>query len=73
MTFEELNDYFTNATLPAELRLDRASTQLNVPDRVKQLLSNMSLYPENWRHKHQLLRIKNALENPYNGPGIPRF
>lgn len=72
MSFDELNNYFTATELPAELRLDRATTQLNVAEYVKQLLNNMELYPENWRHKHQLLRIKNSLENPYDGPGIPR-
>lgn len=72
MSFDELNDYFSTATLPEELRLDRASTQLHVADFVKQLLTNMQLHPDNWRHKHQLLRIKNALEHPYDGPGIPK-
>jgi hypothetical protein len=73
MTFEELNTYFNTISLPEELRLDRASMQSNVPERVKQLQNNMQKDPENWRHKHQLLRIKNAIENPYDGPGIPRY
>jgi hypothetical protein len=73
MTFDELNTYFNTISLPEELRLDRASTQSNVPERVKQLQNNMQKHPDNWRHKHQLLRIKNAIENPYNGPGIPRY
>jgi hypothetical protein len=73
MTIEELSAYFEGMTLPDELRLDRACTQLHVADRVNRLLENMKTQPENWRHEHQLMRIKNALENPYNGPGIPRF
>jgi hypothetical protein len=72
MNFDELTQYFANIELPQELRLDRATTQFNVADQVKILLTNMQLYPENWRHQHRLLKIKNALENPYNGPGIPR-
>lgn len=73
MSYEELSEYFSNVTLPQELRLDRATTQLHVADFVKQLLKNMKNYPDNWRHQYQLMRIKHALENPYNGPEIPRF
>jgi len=73
MTTEELSAYFENIVFPEQLRLDRACTQLNTADNVKRLLENMKRQPENWRHEHQLMRIKNALENPYNGPEIPRF
>jgi hypothetical protein len=73
MTIEEWSAYFENITLPEPLRLDRACTQFNVADRVERLLENMSIQPENWRHEHQLKRIKNAFENPFNGQEIPRF
>jgi hypothetical protein len=73
MTVEELSAYFENIALPEQLRLDRACTQFNVADRVNHLLENMKVQPENWRHKHQLIRIKNALENLYAGPEIPRL
>jgi hypothetical protein len=73
MSYEELYNYFGSITLPEPLRLDRACTQIDVKEHVEQLLINMKEFPENWRHHHRLLKIKNALENPYNGPEIPRF
>jgi hypothetical protein len=73
MTIEEFSAYFENITLPEPLRLDRACTQHNVADRVERLLENMRTQPGNWRHEHQLKRIKNAFENPFNGQEIPRF
>lgn len=73
MTAEGFSAYFENIDLPQQLRLDRACTQFNVAERVKRLLENMVRQPENWRHGHELMRIKNALENPYSGPEVPRF
>lgn len=73
MTVDELSAYFQQYTLPKVLRLDRATHQQNVEEQVAQLLDNMRRQPENWRHEHQLLRIKNALEHPFDGQEIPRF
>lgn len=73
MTDEELTIYFAHAKLPETLRLDRASTQLNVREAVDRNIETMLADPKDHRCRHRLRRIVNALENPYTGPDIPRF
>jgi hypothetical protein len=73
MTPQELITYFETATLPETLRLDRASTQLDVTDAVQRNIETMLLNSDNGRARHRLLQIKNALETPYSGPAIPKL
>ena len=73
MTPQELITYFETATLPDTIRLDRASTQLDVPEAVKRNIETMLLNSDGGRAMHRLTQIKNALESPYDGPGIPKL
>ena len=73
MTDEELIAYFEHALLPESIRLDRATTQFNVKDAVKRNLEMMMADPKDMRSRHRLRRIADSMENPYNGPEIPRF
>ena len=67
----ELIVYFDTAALPDTLRLDRACTQHEVKDSVARNIEMMILDTDGGRAKHRLTRIMNALETPYDGPGIP--
>jgi hypothetical protein len=69
----ELIAYFEHAKLPEKIRLDRASTQHNVAEAVKMNIELMLANPKDERCRHRLNRIANAMENPYDGPEIPRF
>jgi predicted component of type VI protein secretion system len=73
MSPQQLTDYFETATLPETLRLDRASTQHNVKEAVKRNIETMVLNNDGGRAKHRLTQIMNALETPYDGPGIPKL
>ncbi|MDB5157306.1 MAG: hypothetical protein JWR50_2013 [Mucilaginibacter sp.] len=73
MTDQELLNYFENKNLPATLRLDRASTQYEVKDAVARNIESLLSGPKDGRAKNRLMRIKDALENPYDGPEIPRL
>jgi 3-dehydroquinate synthetase len=73
MTDEEIITYFEAAILPETLRLDRATTQLNVKESVKSNIKLMLADPKDTHSRHRLNRIADAMENPYNGPEIPRF
>ena len=73
MTAQELIAYFENKTLPENLRLDRASTEHNVEEAVKRNIETMALNSDGGRAKHRLEQIMNALETPYDGPGIPQL
>ena len=73
MNPQELITYFENKALPETLRLDRASTQLEVKDAVRRNIETMLLNTDNGRAMYRLLQIKNALETPYNGPEIPKL
>ncbi|OKS86413.1 DUF6965 family protein [Mucilaginibacter polytrichastri] len=73
MTDEELIAYFEYAKLPETLRLDRASTQLNVRKSVDRSLEVMLADPKDVHSRYHLKRIAAAIENPYSGPEIPRF
>jgi hypothetical protein len=72
MTDEELVAYFEHALLPETLRLDRASTQHNVKQAVRNNLDAMA-DPKDHRCRHRLIMIATAMEKPYDGPEIPRF
>ncbi|MEB0260966.1 MULTISPECIES: hypothetical protein [unclassified Mucilaginibacter] len=72
MTDEELIAYFEHAKLPETIRLDRATTQHNLPQAVQNNIELMS-DPANHRCRHRLRRIAAAFEKPYDGPEIPRF
>ena len=65
--------YFDNVILPEKLRIDRATTQFDVKDAVERNIEAIRIIPNDGRARHRLTRIMNALENPYDGPGIPRF
>jgi len=71
MTEQELVAYFENKELPESLRLDRASTQYEVEVAVARNMETMLSNPKDTGAKHRLTQIKNALETPYDGPGIP--
>jgi len=73
MTSQELIAYFESAKLPETLRLDRACTQHDVKESVARNLETMRLDNDNGRAKHRLTQIMNALETPYDGPGIPNL
>jgi hypothetical protein len=71
MSPQELIAYFQNKELPENLRLDRASTQHEIKNAVERNIERMRENPDDWRAKHRLEQIMNALETPYDGPGIP--
>ena len=73
MTDEELIAYFKAVELPNTLRLDRASTQLNVKGAVERNLQTMNEDSKDMRCRHRLRMIAHALEQPYTGQGIPRL
>jgi hypothetical protein len=71
MTDEEIVEYFKTAILPDTLRLDRASTQHDVKEYVPRNIELILSNPKNTGARHRLSQIINALEHPYDGPGIP--
>jgi len=73
MSPQELIAYFENKELPAVLRLDRASSQHDVKEAVQRNIERMGANVDDWRAKHKLEQIMNALETPYDGPGIPNL
>lgn len=73
MTEQDLIAYLEAAILPETLRLDRATTQLDVKEAVKRNIEQMMSDAKDGNAKHRLTQIWYALENPYNGPEIPRF
>jgi hypothetical protein len=73
MTDEELIAYFEHAKLPDTVRLDRATTQINVKQAVLNNLELMRSDPKDERCRYRLLRIATSMEKPYDGPEIPRF
>ena len=72
MTDEELIAYFEHAKLPETLRIDRATTQTNVAEAVKNNLDQMKADQKIFRCRQRLERIAHAIEHPYDGPDIPR-
>lgn len=73
MNPQELIAFFANKALPETLRLDRASTQLEVKDAVKRNIETMLLNTDNGGARYRLLQIKYALETPYSGQEIPKL
>jgi molybdenum cofactor biosynthesis enzyme len=73
MTNEELIAYFKNKALPETLRLDRASTQIEVKAAVQRNIQTLMAEPGDVRANYRLAKIMNALETPYSGPEIPRL
>jgi hypothetical protein len=73
MSPQELISYFENKELPETLRLDRASTQHEVKNAVERNIERMTANPDDWRAKHKLEKIRNAMETAYEGPGIPNL
>jgi hypothetical protein len=73
MTDAELIAYFENKELPKILRLDRASTQFEVKEAVQRNIELLLANAQDHRARHRLTGIMNALENPYDGPEIPRL
>jgi hypothetical protein len=73
MTDPELIAYFDNKELPQTLRIDRANTQLEVKDAVVRNIENIKGNPQDHRSRHRLTQIMEALESPYDGPGIPKL
>jgi hypothetical protein len=71
MTDEEIIDYFKTAVLSDILRLDRACTQHEVKEYVPRNIELMLSNPKDPGARHRLLNMINALEHPYDGPGIP--
>ena len=67
MTNEELIAWFENKELPKILRINRAITQHEVTEAVRRNIENIN----DCRAKHRLMDIMNALDNRYDGPGIP--
>ncbi|NOW96116.1 hypothetical protein [Mucilaginibacter sp. SG564] len=71
MTNEELIAYFKDRELPQILRINRAITQHEVAEAVQRNIELLQHNPNDSRAKHRLMQIMDALENPYDGPGIP--
>ena len=72
MTDEELIAYFDNATLPETLRINRAITQFNVKESVERNIEMMRNDSKSSHARHRLVQIMDAVENPYDGPEIPK-
>ncbi|ASU33113.1 DUF6965 family protein [Mucilaginibacter xinganensis] len=73
MTDQELITFFESAALPETLRIDRATTQLDVKGAVERNIGMMQSSPKDGNAKHRLMQIRHALENPYSGPAIPKL
>jgi len=73
MTDQELIAFFETSVLPETLRIDRATTQLDVKGAVERNIGMMQNGPKDGNAKHRLMRIMNALEKPYSGPAIPKL
>jgi hypothetical protein len=73
MTDTEIIAYFVQKELPQTLRIDRATTQLEVKDAVGRNIENIRNDPNDHRSRHRLTRIMEALETPYDGPAIPKL
>lgn len=73
MNDQELISYFETAELPETLRIDRATTQHGVMAAVKRNVAWMLNGSKDGGARHRLLQIHHALENPYDGPEIPRY
>jgi hypothetical protein len=73
--------FFRGADLPATVRQPlwrtvrrhRATTQLDVKDAVQRNIENIQANSQDHRSRHRLTRIMEALETPYDGPGIPKL
>jgi hypothetical protein len=72
MTDQELIAYFDNVTLLETLRINRAITQFNVKEAVEQNIEMVRNDPKSSHARHRLVQIMNAIENPYDGPEIPK-
>jgi hypothetical protein len=73
MTEQQLIAFFDNKKLPETLRIDRATTQLQVAMAVQRNIDMMLSDSKNGRAKHRLTQIVAALEAPYDGPALPRL
>jgi hypothetical protein len=73
MTDAELIAYFENAELPEMLRVDRATKQYELPKYASQYVNLLKQKPEDKNVRFWLLRIKKALDEPFNGQEIPQF
>jgi hypothetical protein len=67
MTDQELIDYFTDKDLPETLRINRATTQLEVRAAVDRNIDMLLTNPKPGGAKHRLMQIMSALETPYSG------
>jgi hypothetical protein len=73
MNDPELIAYFKDKTLPEVLRLDLATTQHEVRDAVERNIANIIADPQDHRSRRRLARMMEAIETPYDGPGIPKL
>ena len=69
----ELISYFENANLPESLRVDRATTQYELPKHAKHYVDSLKQNPDDKNIRFWLLRIKKAMDEPFAGQEIPRF
>jgi hypothetical protein len=73
MTDAELIAYFENTELPEMLRVDRATKQYELPKHASHYVNLLKQRPEDKNVRFWLLRIKKALDEPFNGQEIPGF
>jgi len=73
MTDAELISFFENTDLPESLRIDRATTQHELPRYAKQYTDSLIQKPANKNIRYWLLRVKKAIDEPFAGQEIPRL
>jgi hypothetical protein len=73
MTDAELIAYFESAQLPDMLRVDRATKQYQLPQFTQYYIDRLKQRPDDKDIRFWLLRIKKALDEPFNGQEIPAF
>ena len=73
MTDSELIAFFENTDLPESLRIDRATTQHELPRHAKHYTDLLVQKPGDKNVRYWLLRVKKAIDEPFAGQEIPRL
>jgi hypothetical protein len=73
MSDAELISFFENTDLPESLRIDRATTQHELPRYAKYYTDLLKQKPADKNVLYWLLRVKKAIDEPFAGQDIPRL
>ena len=73
MTDAELIAFFENTDLPESLRIDRATTQHELPRYAKHYTDLLKQKPADKNMRYWLFRVKKAIDEPFAGQEVPRL